>query len=84
MIYLTDVLVYLVRVYNSTSYKFDVRGSVHPRTIFVYKINQQDATVFQVYYSTFICGSTCFRRHTAHHQEHTTALAASGFVYIAG
>ena len=25
-----------------------------------------------------MCGSTCFRRLTAHHQEHTTALGASG------
>jgi hypothetical protein len=42
-------------------------------------INQQDATVSQVYYLTFMCGSTRFARLPAHHQEHTTALAASGF-----
>jgi len=24
-----------------------------------------------LYYSIFICSSTCFGRHTAHHQEHT-------------
>jgi hypothetical protein len=41
--------------------------------------NQQDATVSQVYYLTFMCGSTCFGRLPAHHQEHTTALGASGF-----
>jgi len=28
----------------------------------------------RVYYSTFICGSTCFGRLPAHHQENTTAL----------
>jgi len=28
---------------------------------------------------TFMCGSTCFGRFLAHHQELTTALAASGF-----
>ena len=33
--------------------------------------------VWPVYYSTFICGSTCFGRLPAHHQEHTTALGAS-------
>jgi hypothetical protein len=35
----------------------------------------------RVYYSTFICGSTCFGRHPAHHQEHTTALGASGSTF---
>jgi len=34
--------------------------------------------VSQVYYLTFMCGSTCFERHPAYHQEHTTALGASG------
>jgi hypothetical protein len=51
---------------------------------FYYKINQQDVTVFRVFYSTFICDSTCFGRRTAHHQEHTTAPAVSGFAYVAG
>jgi hypothetical protein len=31
------------------------------------------------YYSIFIWSSTCFGRHTAHHQEPKTALAVSGF-----
>jgi len=51
---------------------------------FYYTVNQKDATVFRVFYSTFICGSTCFGRRTAHHQEHTTAPAVSGFTYVAG
>jgi hypothetical protein len=42
-------------------------------------MNQQDATVSQVYYLTFMCGSTCFGRFLAHHQELATALAASVF-----
>jgi hypothetical protein len=42
-------------------------------------INQQDATVSQVYYLTFMCGSTCFGHLFAHHQERTTTLGASGF-----
>jgi hypothetical protein len=43
------------------------------------QINQQDATVSPVYYLKFMCGSTCFGRLSAHHQERTTALEASGF-----
>jgi len=35
--------------------------------------------ISQVYYLKFICGSTCFGRLHAHHQELTTALTASGF-----
>jgi hypothetical protein len=42
-------------------------------------INQQDATVSQVDYLTFMCGSTCLGRLSVHHQECTTALEASGF-----
>jgi len=41
--------------------------------------NQQDATVSQVYYLMFMCGSTRFGRLSAHYQEHATALGASGF-----
>jgi len=67
----------------NTNDELDVCGSVHLRTIY-YKFNQQDATVFRVYYSTFICGSTCFGRHTTHHRELTTALTTSGFAYVAG
>ena len=33
----------------------------------------------QVYYLTFMCGSTCFGRLPAHHQEHATELGASSF-----
>ena len=43
------------------------------------QFNQQDATVSQVYYLTFMCGSTCFGRLLPHYQELTTALGASGF-----
>jgi hypothetical protein len=42
------------------------------------QINQQDATISQVYYLKFMCGSICFGRLSAHHQERTTALGASG------
>jgi hypothetical protein len=36
------------------------------------------------YYSIFIWSSTCFGRHTAHHQEPKTALKASGFSHVEG
>jgi hypothetical protein len=35
-------------------------------------------------YFIFIWSSTCFGRHTAHHQEPKTALAASGFACVEG
>ena len=35
-------------------------------------------------YFIFLWSSTCFRRHTAHHQEPKTALKASGFAYMEG
>ena len=38
----------------------------------------------KIYYSMFIWSSTCFGRHTAHHQELKTAIAASGFAYVEG
>ena len=40
--------------------------------------------VSKFYYYIFIWSSTCFGRHTAHHQESKTALAASGFSYVEG
>jgi hypothetical protein len=43
-----------------------------------------DTTVSQVYYLTFMCRSTCFGRLHAHHQELTTAVAASGFTLERG
>jgi hypothetical protein len=46
-----------------------------------YRKIQQDATVYQDFIIPyFICSSTCFGRHTAHHQEPKIAQAASGFV----
>ena len=34
------------------------------------------------FYFVFIWSSTCFGRHTAHHQEPKTLLTASGFAYV--
>ena len=36
------------------------------------------------YYFIFTWSSTCFERHTAHHQEPKIALEASGFAYVEG
>jgi len=40
--------------------------------------------ISKFYYFVFIWSLTCFERHTAHHQEPKTALAASGFSYMEG
>jgi len=46
---------------------------------------QQDATVYQTFIIPYFkWRSTCFGRHTAHHQEPKTAPAASGFAYVEG
>jgi hypothetical protein len=56
---------------------FDRRQSVRHHTI---QINEsKNKIVLQVYYLTFMYGSTCFGRLSAHHQEHTAALATSDF-----
>jgi len=54
------------------------RGSVHHSTIHTEKSNKKQQYI-KIYYSIFIWSPTYFGRHTAHHQEPKTALAASGF-----
>jgi hypothetical protein len=51
---------------------------------FIKKNPTRCSTVSKFYYSIFIWSSACFGRHTAHHQEPKTALAASGFLYVEG
>jgi len=63
--------------------ELDVRGSVHHSTIHTKKSNKMQQCI-KIYYSIFMWSSTCFKRHTAHHQEPKTALAASGFAYMEG
>ena len=53
------------------------------KTIHTEKSNKMQQCI-NIYYSIFIWNSTCFRRHTAHHQEPKTALAASCFTYVEG
>jgi len=36
------------------------------------------------FYFIFVWSSTCFGRHTAHHQDPKTSLATSGFAYVEG
>jgi hypothetical protein len=52
--------------------------------IFIKKNPTRCSNVSKFYYYIFIWSSTCFGRHTAHHQETKTALAASGFSYMEG
>ena len=51
---------------------------------FIQKNPTKCNNVSKFYYSIFMWSSTCFERHTAHHQEPKTALAASGFSYVEG
>jgi len=59
-------------------------GETRTRTSFIKKNPTRCNNVSKFYYSTFIWSSTCFGRHTGHHQEPKTALAASGFSYLEG
>jgi hypothetical protein len=50
-----------------------------------HKIHKEILTRFNIvtkFYFIFIWRSTCFGRHTAHHQELKTALTASGFASV--
>ena len=49
-------------------------GSIH-------KENLTRCNSISKFYFIFMWSSTCFGRHTAHHQEPKTALAVSGFAY---
>jgi len=49
---------------------------------FIQKNPTRCNSVSKFCYSIFIWSSTCFGRHTAHHQELKTAIAASGFAYV--
>ena len=58
------------------------------RTVFLWFLRwkkQQDATVYQNFIIPYFkSSSTCFGRNTAHHKEHKTAQAASGYAYVEG
>jgi len=75
--------VFFVLKLLKTKWIHDVRGSVHHSTIHTEKSNKMQQCI-KIYYSIFIWSSTCFGRHTAHHQELKTALAACGFAYVEG
>ena len=55
----------------------DIHGSVHRRWL-SRNTNKMPPFVIEFIIPKFIEGSTCFERHTAHHQEHQTVFAASG------
>ena len=62
--------------------KLDDPGSVH-HIIFHIK-NPTRCNSVSKFNFIFIWSSPCSGRHTAHHQEPKTALAASGFAYVEG
>jgi hypothetical protein len=47
-------------------------------TVFISRNNQQDNLAIEFIIPKFIEDSTCFERHTAHHQKLQTVFAASG------
>jgi hypothetical protein len=63
--------------------QFDVHGSVHHSAIHTEMANKMQQCI-KIYYSMFIWSSTCFGRHTSHHQELKTVLVVSGFAYVKG
>jgi len=61
----------------------EMPGSVASGTPCVIHIeNPTRCKSVSTFYFIFVWSSTCFGRHTAHHQEPKTALAASGFAYV--
>jgi hypothetical protein len=60
------------------------RSSIENMTLVHRGIANKMQQCIKIYYSIFIWSSTRFGRHAAHHQEPRTALAASGFAYVAG
>jgi hypothetical protein len=65
--------------------KLGLRGRSEPDGVqFIKKNPTRCKNVSKFYYCIFIWNSTCFGRHTAHHQETKTALVASGFSYLEG
>jgi hypothetical protein len=71
---------------QSAKLHFRVHLSVDPCIIvqFIKKNPTRCNKVLKFYYFIFIWSSTCFGRHTAHHQEPKTALTAPGFAYVEG
>jgi hypothetical protein len=57
---------------------------VDPCIILIHIGNPTRCNSVSKFYFIFIWSSICFGRHTAHHQEPKTALAASGFAYVKG
>jgi len=64
-------------VYNKYVYCLDVCGSMHHSII--HKENPTRCNSVSKFDFIFIWSSACFGRHTAHHQEAKTALAASTY-----
>jgi hypothetical protein len=48
------------------------------------KRNPTSCNSVSKFYFILIWSSTCFKRHSAHHQETKTALSSSGFTYLEG
>ena len=79
------LILFLFQLYTlavNTVSGLDVRGSVHHSIIHIK--NPTRCNSVSKFYFRLIWSSTCFGRHTAHHQEPKTAIAAAGFAYVEG
>jgi len=63
---------------------FYVRGSVDHNINLVEKKPTRCDHVVEFIIPMLLNCSTCFERHTAHHQELKTVIAVSGFTYVCG
>ena len=80
---------YLCVFGDDSTRKYDRTCNISRRiNTFIILNSQKNPTrcnrVSKFFYFIFIWSSTCFGRHTAHHQESKTAPAASGFAYVEG
>jgi len=72
----TQSIMTTVHCYNSVLYSRNFRFKFQ-FVIRKEKSNKIEKCIKLFYYSLFIWSSTCFRRHTTHHQEPKT-----GFLYV--
>jgi len=65
-------------------FRYELRREMNHILCLIHIKNPTRCNSVSKFYFTFICSSTCFGQHPAHHQEPKTVLAASGFAYMEG
>jgi hypothetical protein len=74
--------IFIFKIISNTRLIITSSVTIFPQ--FIKKNPTRCNNVSRFYYSVFIWSSTCFGRHTAHHQVPKTALEASGFACVEG